>query len=770
MNVKGIGTVYRHGAKALTLCALLVLTWGCGSGGDGGDKAECDNGETSTKSCGAKELGTQKLLCVDYQWQNDGACIDDSNCFGENDSFVRCGLNNAGNQWRTCVSGQWVDEGICYNADVCITGTNKFGACDAPKLGRVDLVCARGQWIQEKLGCDESTACTTGETEELGCGINKMGTLIRTCENGAWSYGECDDTDECINAEETTMSCGSEGLGSQDYTCLQGQWVEDRGSVCEIPKVCVPDVDSNERACPSDSSQRQFQYCTEDGQWGEWEPCGNDLAAVCEDDPEPREMICGDDESGWRFSACIDGQYEEPCQQTARGILGARNGFFIEVFPDLDTPIQDRSIYATGNNDHRQLGLGENHPLEETGAVFYGVVPLLTEIPYSTYASADERGNLFSASTTHACALHDDAPYCWGDNAYGQIGIDPAEQEVVSTPHEVSLELDEDEIVISVAVGEGFSCALTSDQRVYCWGYAEDYQLGNSWDESTHEPQQVEVPPTLAISAGNAHVCAVIDGVEEGELEEIYINNVYCWGKNDQQQSASHSEDTQSGPQPYFDHIELQFATPQWYIDRTGPDQLYGERHEIVNVYAAGDHTVVEVHSEWTARTSEAEPPTDSETHTTLFGFGYNRSSVLGPYNGDGIAPGVVRTAHWSHEDVTHAEIYARPAMTCVLQYPRTSSQRELKCLGANHTGLIDGEGNAAVDSLTEIYPAFFEGNIRQAAISDDAICVLDEFTQRVFCRGAGAYGQLGHGTTNDSFEFTPMLHASEISQPTAVP
>src|SRR5699024_8901997 len=107
---------------------------------------------------------------------------------------------------------------------------------------------------------------------------------------------------------------------------------------------------------------------------------------------------------------------------------------------------------------------------------------------------------------------------------------------------------------------------------------------------------------------------------------------------------------------------------------------------------------------------------------------------------------------------------YARPAITCVLQNLQTGGPRELKCLGANHTGLIHGEGNAVVDTLTEIYPAFFEGNISQAAISDDAICILEEFTERVFCRGAGAYGQLGQGTNIDSFDFTPMLHASEIN------
>lgn len=768
MNGKGIRAVYRYGTQALTLCALLVLTWGCGSGGDGGDKAQCENGARSTKSCGAKDLGVQNLLCVDYQWEEDGTCIDDSTCFGEDERDVPCGLNNAGKQWRVCVSGKWEDDDICYDADACITGTNKFGACDAPKLGRVDLVCARGQWIQEKLGCDESTSCTTGETEELGCGVNKMGTLIRTCEDGAWSYGECDDTDECINAEETTMSCGSEGLGSQDYTCLQGQWVENRGSMCEIPMVCVPEVDSNERNCPSDDSEFQYQHCTEDGQWGEWEPCGEDLAAVCEDDPEPREMVCGEDESGWRFSACVDGQYEEPCQQLSMGMLGLPHGFLIGVVPNPESPNAAPMIYATGNNDHRQLGLGENHPLEANETLLAAVVPIATEIPFP--GDGDPGNNFFSASTTHACMVHPDALYCWGDNTHGQIAIDPAEQTVVSTPQEVSLELNEDETVISVAVGEGFSCALTSDQSVYCWGYGEDGQLGNGMDESTPEPQQVEISSVVAISAGYAHVCAVVEQTEDGNAGELYMNTVYCWGKNDQQQSAPYAEVTHSNPQPYFEHIELQYDAPQWYLDAPEPNAWYRETHGITNIYAAGNHTLVEVYSRWSETLGGEDDPNRLEDHKTLFGFGFNDSGVLGPVNVGGVTQGVVRVTYWSYNDVAIGEIRARPAMTCMLEQEPGGGLPRIICMGANHTGLIYRGGDDVIDSPVTLYPAFDDGDIDQFDISNDAICIAGDGMGRIVCRGAGAYGQLGQGTNTDNFDFTPMLHASEVYPTTAAP
>src|SRR5699024_604209 len=87
--------------------------------------------------------------------------------------------------------------------------------------------------------------------------------------------------------------------------------------------------------------------------------------------------------------------------------------------------------------------------------------------PTPTHA-VDPQGNPahYAASTTHQCVINDNQDVrCWGQNDSGQLGS------AVSTaskgdPTTVTLP----EPAEQIAVGEGFSCALLSDQSVHCWG------------------------------------------------------------------------------------------------------------------------------------------------------------------------------------------------------------------------------------------------------------------------------------------------------------
>ena len=85
-----------------------------------------------------------------------------------------------------------------------------------------------------------------------------------------------------------------------------------------------------------------------------------------------------------------------------------------------------------------------------------------------------------------------------------------------------------------ISAGESFSCFLGSDGAIYCWGQAQFGQLG---DTSYSLPIQ-KVPGQVSgsgsnfiatqISAGEAHICAVID---DGKVK--------CWGKNDYGQTGN---------------------------------------------------------------------------------------------------------------------------------------------------------------------------------------------------------------------------------------
>jgi alpha-tubulin suppressor-like RCC1 family protein len=104
-----------------------------------------------------------------------------------------------------------------------------------------------------------------------------------------------------------------------------------------------------------------------------------------------------------------DGKWGRPCVElvatTATGLEGARE---VAVGGQYTCAIAaDRSVYCWGMNGNGELGLGPSVQRQTTPAK----VPGLESIVHIT------------AAPSHACALRDDgAVFCWGDNAFGQLG------------------------------------------------------------------------------------------------------------------------------------------------------------------------------------------------------------------------------------------------------------------------------------------------------------------------------------------------------------
>ncbi len=117
----------------------------------------------------------------------------------------------------------------------------------------------------------------------------------------------------------------------------------------------------------------------------------------------------------------------------------------------------------------------------------------------------------------HSCALMSDQTLkCWGQGVSGQLGIGGSANK--DSPQ--TIESLED--VIQVAAGGGHTCALESDGALYCWGNNSHGQLGVG-GSSVSSPVPVSwsspVPEIREVALGNAHSCALTSDDE-----------VYCWG------------------------------------------------------------------------------------------------------------------------------------------------------------------------------------------------------------------------------------------------
>ena len=131
-----------------------------------------------------------------------------------------------------------------------------------------------------------------------------------------------------------------------------------------------------------------------------------------------------------------------------------------------------------------------------------------------------------AAGPNHTCAIaSDNQVYCWGPNDWGQLGNSTTTRSLVPVAVNTSGVLSGKSIK-SIAVGWNFTCAIASDNQAYCWGWGNRGELGNGSATSNSVPVAVTNTGVLsgktikAIAAYN-NTCVIASD-----------NQVYCWGYN----------------------------------------------------------------------------------------------------------------------------------------------------------------------------------------------------------------------------------------------
>ena len=168
-------------------------------------------------------------------------------------------------------------------------------------------------------------------------------------------------------------------------------------------------------------------------------------------------------------------------------------------------------------------------------AAFTGCVASRHGLPH--YAATDEPAaqslpgavvapalRSLSVGASHGCGLTDDgSAYCWGSNAFGQLGAG-AETAESTHPVRVAGELR----FTQVSAGAAHSCGVATTGEIYCWGLASDGQLGVPLDGTlcdgfacSRRPIRVATGRRFEqVSAGYQHSCALSQGA------------AFCWGRN----------------------------------------------------------------------------------------------------------------------------------------------------------------------------------------------------------------------------------------------
>jgi uncharacterized repeat protein (TIGR02543 family) len=118
--------------------------------------------------------------------------------------------------------------------------------------------------------------------------------------------------------------------------------------------------------------------------------------------------------------------------------------------------------------------------------------------------------------------------FTWGDNKYGQLGDQTTVNKLVPVDITAHFNLEADEKIIRIALGDNHSAVLTSNGRVFTWGINDFGQLGNDTKIDSNAPIDITTFIDLEfgemitnISLGRNHTAAITS-----------MGRMFTWGDN----------------------------------------------------------------------------------------------------------------------------------------------------------------------------------------------------------------------------------------------
>lgn len=290
-----------------------------------------------------------------------------------------------------------------------------------------------------------------------------------------------------------------------------------------------------------------------------------------------------------------------------------------------------------------------------------------------------------AAGHQHTCAVtSDNRVKCWGSNDSGQLGLGTVDM----VPHPVPAVVPCLSDVIQVAAGKSHTCALTILGEVLCWGGNHVGQLGTDNFMPYLTPQKVvTLDSFIEIVAGDDFTCA-----RNGSSE------AFCWGANNHKQLGS-----------TFDVMSSEVPTGVILMNSTA--------------IAAGSEHGCAIHKA-----------------NELACWGNNAAGQAGQ---DPISMPDVDTPETVAIMGGPSELAAGGHHSCAL-----NAGGMAYCWGSNSSGQLgtggepNGSDSPAVVSFFPVTPL--------ASISLGGLhsCAIAKFQKGVFCWGENASGQLGTGNT----------------------
>lgn len=296
--------------------------------------------------------------------------------------------------------------------------------------------------------------------------------------------------------------------------------------------------------------RNRLLYCW-GGNWGELFPKGP-YRQVNRPYPDLSKTDWVSISGGANHSCAIDAAGDMYCWgKNENGAVGDGTTYDVPERTQIGagrTWTQASTIFSTGGNESRSCAIDAGGLLwcwgdQTLGALGNGGTIGLALIPENVDAA--QRYQDVALGAAHGCGVTTaGALRCWGQGAVYRLGN--GSQPFYQNPATVGSALD----WAAVEAGETTSCALKTDRSLWCWG-------GNVWGEAGQGhvapvtvPTQVQ-PGTVwrSISLHREHVCGI--RFDDGSL--------WCWGYNELGQLGNTAATFDATPKPVG--IDLDWAS-----------------------------------------------------------------------------------------------------------------------------------------------------------------------------------------------------------------
>jgi alpha-tubulin suppressor-like RCC1 family protein len=306
-----------------------------------------------------------------------------------------------------------------------------------------------------------------------------------------------------------------------------------------------------------------------------------------------------------------------------------------------------------------------------------------------------------SAGGADGCALSTTGSLrCWGTNFAGEVGN--GNKNPQTTPQNVT---GMSSGVQAVSEGNQWdTCAITTAQHLWCWGFNQDGELGDGNNTDSDVPVEVGLL-AVQISTGASHSCAVSTN-----------HNAYCWGNNDYGQLGDGSTS-----------------------DSNVPVQVKGLPGIPVQIAAGGRYD---------GGTNKLDDFTCAVIVTgSVYCWGYNGLGELG----NGTTTNSTTPVKVSLPGPARAVVTGH-SHTCALL-----TAGGVQCWGDNQSGQLGNGSSVSFSSSPVVVTALGFRAISISADASGSTCALLTSPAQVECWGANFNDELGDGISG-GFSNTPAL------------